>query len=160
MQDSHQIQKTNDFISTPPSTFQTRVRIVTKLSSPFFKPESTLSINPSANNNNNEHIEQFEDNTTNFNPPLYSTVNKPKKTKLSLASYVNDSLDKTYICCVTYKATLEGDISINYSDQLKVICHNNYFALVEHCVSKKHGFVPKYCIITLEKFLNDNKSFV
>ncbi len=97
-----------------------------------------------------------------FRPQLNSTIISSENTDLKIntysSSYCSSTLDDScliftkpsehdrYICVITYKAILEGDLSIKFSDQLKVICQNYDFSLVENIANKQHGFVPNYCI--------------
>lgn len=147
---SIEIQRKEEFISTP-LKFRSRVRIVTKLSSPFYKDESITG------------CQDPEINVEDFKPRLYSTAIRPSKQKSlkrtssavkSNEQFIQKANDNDYVCCISYKATLEGDLSINFAERVKLICYNNDFALVES--NNCHGFVPKYCIIPLDQFLNDN----
>ena len=146
-----------DLISTSLRFKSNKARIVAKqVSSPFYKPEQ-------------QDLHEFE-----FKPQLNSTAIISEETDQKIGTYssrdlfssslVDDSSsiftkpnteNDLYICVVNYKAMLDGDLSIKFSQQLKLICQNYDFSLVEDVSTRQHGFVPNYCIIPSKKFVSD-----
>lgn len=74
----------------------------------------------------------------------------------SEAYYEEDTL---YVCCISYQAKLQGDLNLLFSDRVKLIHMNDDFALVEHIVTRKCGYVPRFCISTMNQFLSQVKYF-
>lgn len=72
----------------------------------------------------------------------------------SEAYYEEDTL---YVCCISYQAKLQGDLNLVFADRVKLIHMNDDFALVEHIVTRKCGYVPRFCISTMNQFLSQVK---
>lgn len=62
--------------------------------------------------------------------------------------------DQLYVCVVPYEAKMQGDISLNYSDRIKLIHTINGMSLVQNVSTKQCGYVPYFCITLLAAFLN------
>lgn len=72
-----------------------------------------------------------------------------------------ESLDNIFVCILDYKGKIEGDLSIKYSDKVRVISKNgasqdNNFVLAQSLKNRKYGYVPKKCLISLAQFLSNN----
>ena len=70
-----------------------------------------------------------------------------------------ETTDTLYVCCIAYTAKFEGDISLNFSDRVKLIHANHDYALVKNILNDKCGYVPLYCIQTITKFLDQIKYY-
>jgi hypothetical protein len=64
-----------------------------------------------------------------------------------------------YICCISYEARSPTELSIEFTDRLKLVQQLDDwdYCLVQNVVSKKYGYVPKHCVSELNTFLNDVK---
>jgi len=59
-----------------------------------------------------------------------------------------------FVCCIPYQPKIQGDLSLNYADRVKLIHANSDYCLVQNIVSKQCGYVPSNCITLLNNFLN------
>ncbi len=75
----------------------------------------------------------------------------------SCNSSASSDVEIVHACCVAYKAVHDGDLDINLADRVNVIFDSptSEFILVKHIRSGKCGYVPKICILNVNKFLND-----
>ena len=62
-----------------------------------------------------------------------------------------------YVCCVSYQARIQGDLTLNFADRIKLIHMNAENCLVEKITNRQCGYVPSYCIATLDQFLSHVK---
>jgi hypothetical protein len=64
-----------------------------------------------------------------------------------------------YICCISYEAKSPTELSIEFTDRLKLVqqLENWDYCLVQNVVTEKYGYVPKYCVSELNTFLKDVK---
>lgn len=62
-----------------------------------------------------------------------------------------------YVCCVEYKARIQGDLTLNFADRVKLIHMNAEHCLVENILTRQCGYVPRYCVATMEQFLRQVK---
>ncbi|CAF0759414.1 unnamed protein product [Brachionus calyciflorus] len=69
--------------------------------------------------------------------------------------------EELYVCCISYDALTEHELSIEFSERLQVYPHSNKyyrdFYLVKNITTQECGFVPAYCICKLFVFLKDIK---
>ena len=61
-----------------------------------------------------------------------------------------------YVCVRSYQAQYQGDISISYSDRVKVLHVNEDFALIKNLTSYKSGYVSTSSLTSLNEFLKQN----
>jgi len=62
-----------------------------------------------------------------------------------------------YVCCVSYQARIQGDLTLSFADRVKLIHMNDENCLVEKITNRQCGYVPSYCIATLDQFLSQVK---
>jgi len=60
-----------------------------------------------------------------------------------------DTKDLFYVCCLSFQATDPSQLSLNYSDLVKLIYVKGDLVLVQHMVNGKRGYVPKVVISNL-----------
>lgn len=67
--------------------------------------------------------------------------------------------DDIYICCLGYQAKSPTELSIEFTDRLKLVQQQEDwdYCLVQNVATKKYGYVPKSCISELNTFLHDLK---
>ena len=68
-----------------------------------------------------------------------------------------DESDLTYACCVSYDAQIQGDLTLRFSERVKLLHYEENFSLVQNLHTKTCGYVPTYCIMKLSRFLRDFK---
>lgn len=83
----------------------------------------------------------------------------------SSENLVNASDEKTffkmdtetiYACCLEYNAQHDGDLNVNVADRVNIIYDaGNEFVLVKHVKTQKCGYIPRVCILNVNKFLAD-----
>ena len=67
-----------------------------------------------------------------------------------------DSQDMLYVCCKTHQASDVSQISLCYSDIVKLVYVKGEFCLVQHLATDKRGYVPSSCISKLaQSWIND-----
>ena len=66
---------------------------------------------------------------------------------------------KFFVCCINYDARIEGDLTLRFTDRVKLIHANKDFALVKNLFTEKCGWVPRYCIQAIAEFLEDIKFY-
>lgn len=63
--------------------------------------------------------------------------------------------EKIYAISKDIQAKCPGDLSLRYSDRVKLIHQNDEYSLVENIVTGKRGYAPSRFLITLSVFLNN-----
>ena len=69
-----------------------------------------------------------------------------------------DTKDLFYVCCQSFQAIDPSQLSLNYSDLVKLIYVKGDLVLVQHMINEKRGFVPKEVISNLTKSWINSKS--
>ena len=76
-------------------------------------------------------------------------------------SACSDSASSTYVetiyaCCLDYNAIEEGDLTVRVSDRILIIHDSgSAYVLVKHIKTQKCGYIPRVCILNVNKFLAD-----
>jgi hypothetical protein len=85
-----------------------------------------------------------------------NSCNMSESTSNDSSSACSD-IDVVHACCVAYKAVHEGDLDIDVADRVNIIFESitSEFILIKHIRTGKCGYVPKICILNVNKFLND-----
>jgi hypothetical protein len=88
-----------------------------------------------------------------------SSKNTQNMIKNSVMISSLDEKEKIFICCISYEAKSPHELSIEFTDRLKMIQQiKGYdYCLVQNVSTKKYGYVPKHCVSELGKFLKDVK---
>jgi len=58
-----------------------------------------------------------------------------------------------YVCCTDYQARIEGDLTLKFTDRVRLIHANQEFALVKNVLTNACGWVPRQCIQGIAEFL-------
>lgn len=74
-------------------------------------------------------------------------------------SYFDIDNERLYVCCKAFKAKMDGDLSLRFTDRIKLIHQNNDIALVKNILNGKCGYVPRDCITTISEFLSEIQYF-
>lgn len=74
-------------------------------------------------------------------------------------SYFDSENERLYVCCKAYKAKMDGDLSLRFTDRIKLIHQNDDIALVKNILNGKCGYVPRDCITTISEFLSEIQYF-
>ena len=69
-----------------------------------------------------------------------------------------DTLELYYVCFQSFQATNDGQISLDYSDLVKLIYTKGDFYLVQNVMNEKRGYVPKSVISKLTQAWVSEKS--
>jgi hypothetical protein len=64
-----------------------------------------------------------------------------------------------YVCCIDYDAIIQGDLSLRFSDRVKLIHSSEEYSLVKNVLSSQCGYVPNHCIQPLFQFLDNIKCY-
>ncbi len=64
-----------------------------------------------------------------------------------------------YVCCIDYDARIEGDLTLRFTDRVKLIHANKEFALVKNVLTNTCGWVPRNCIQAIAEFLENIKFY-
>ena len=100
------------------------------------------------------------------NMSYFTAVRKSEKVSVRNESHVfndtahiNDQASQIYICCISYEAKSPTELSIEFTDRLKLIqqLEDMDYCLVQNLLTKKYGYVPRHCISELSTFLKDVK---
>jgi hypothetical protein len=62
-----------------------------------------------------------------------------------------------FVCCIAYKAKEHTELNLEFSERVCVLNEIADLYLVKNIANNKCGYVPKYCITTLNQFLKDLK---
>jgi len=62
-----------------------------------------------------------------------------------------------FVCCISYKAKEHTELNLEFSERVCVLNETADMYLVQNIAKNKCGYVPKYCITTLNQFLEDLK---
>lgn len=120
--------------------------------SEYLTSSDETTIFPSSLVTNSTHS---SDNESSSNDSLSTTATQDSFNNELDAHYSSDY----FVCILDYKSKLEGDLSIKYSDKVKVInggnslASNNNFVFVQLLKNGKYGYVPKKCLISLAQYL-------
>lgn len=123
---------------------------------------------------NNEHVQKAFSNDsysspTKFNSTQSSSAYSTDSSSYDYSSYCSscsssgsDTSDSyyqetLYVCCIAYQPKIQGDLNLAFADRVKLIHMNDDFALVENIITRKCGYVPRYCISTMTQFLKEVK---
>jgi hypothetical protein len=74
-------------------------------------------------------------------------------------SYFDSDNERLYVCCKAFRAKMDGDLSLRFTDRVKLIHQNDDIALVKNILNGKCGYVPRDCITTISEFLNEIQYF-
>ncbi len=74
-------------------------------------------------------------------------------------SYFDIDNERLYVCCKAYNAKMDGDLSLRFTDRIKLIHQNDDIALVKNILNGKCGYVPRDCITTISEFLSEIQYF-
>ena len=74
-------------------------------------------------------------------------------------SYFDSENERLYVCCKAFRAKMDGDLSLRFTDRVKLIHKNDDIALVKNILNGKCGYVPRDCITTISEFLNEIQYF-
>jgi hypothetical protein len=137
-----QTQSTNHLLSSTQTT-QKQLAFTNLLSSSF----TTQSLASDSNEN---------DNLSNEDSLLIEEYNRVEETKSE-----SKQKEQIVICCRPYTAKYEGDITITYSQRLKLLqgtigsnSSSNQFVLVQIIGTFKCGYVPRRSIESITDFLD------
>lgn len=66
----------------------------------------------------------------------------------------NEPRDVIYACCLNYEAKHDGDLTVKVADRINVVYDNGEeFILVKLLKTQQVGYVPRICILNVNKFL-------
>jgi hypothetical protein len=66
------------------------------------------------------------------------------------------NIETIYACCLNYNAIHRDDITVSISDRVHIINDSgNDYVLVKHIKTQKCGYIPRICILNVNKFLAD-----
>lgn len=148
---NYQIDYSN--VSYLPFLYTTPEKIQTKLTSTVIRANnsinSMLSSDLSAITDSESEYESAYSNNTYFSPTqdtLYSTQS------------VNENKDKILVCSIRYEAKESNEMSVEFSDRVKLLSETEEFFLMQSLAnSSKRGYVPKCCLISVNQFMNEIK---
>lgn len=86
-------------------------------------------------------------------------TNSDNKSQDNNESYFDIDNERLYVCCKAFKAKMDGDLSLRFTDRIKLIHQNNDIALVKNILNGKCGYVPRDCITTISEFLSEIQYF-
>jgi hypothetical protein len=65
-------------------------------------------------------------------------------------------METIFACCLDYDAKHEGDLTVKVADRIHIVHDSGTdFVLVKHIKSLKCGYIPRVCILNVNKFLAD-----
>jgi hypothetical protein len=112
----------------------------------YVSSDTTLPITCNNNNNNTLHSTSLSLSSTSSNSLT------DESTQIIIEK--ENDVKELYVCCLSYDAEYEGDLSIKFSDRVYLIKELNEYALVKHMQTLKYGYVPKACLIKVKQFLS------
>ena len=71
-----------------------------------------------------------------------------------------ETKDLFYVCCQSFQAIDASQLSLNYSDLVKLVYEKGDLVLVQHVVNGKRGYVPKAIISNLTQSWVNKKPLV
>ncbi|CAF0952726.1 unnamed protein product [Brachionus calyciflorus] len=110
---------------------------------------------PQCQNHNSTRFSQMEQDSFGFISNDFHSANTNMFTE-----DIHES-NELYVCCVSYSALNQSELSIEFSERLELIQGSEYkykdFCLVKNVITNESGYVPKYSICLLSQFLSDMK---
>ena len=100
----------------------------------------------------------FEENYTS-KCPCQDSFDSVGENKSNEESYFDTDNERLYVCCKAYRAKMDGDLSLRFTDRVKLIHQNDDIALVKNVLDGKCGYVPRDCITTISEFLSEIQYF-
>jgi hypothetical protein len=79
------------------------------------------------------------------NPSFFKHSNQEQKSSVIL------------VCCIAYKANKSSGINLDFSERVRLLNETDELYLVQNLVNNECGYVPKYCLSTVNQFLKDLK---
>lgn len=68
----------------------------------------------------------------------------------------DSEIETIYACCLNYNALHKGDLTVHVSDRIHIIHDSGAdYVLVKHIKTEKCGYIPRICILNVNKFLAD-----
>ncbi len=69
---------------------------------------------------------------------------------------ISTQSDEIRVCCYQYDAKNAGDLNLKYGERVKILYFspNNQYLLVQALETGKLGYVPCFCLTTLNRFLS------
>lgn len=140
-------------VSYLPFIYTTPDKIKTKLTSTVIQANNSInsmqSSDLSAITDIESEYESAYSNKTYFSPTqdtLYSTQS------------VNENKDKILVCSIRYEAKENYEMSVEFSDRVKLLNETEVSYLVQSLTNfSKRGYVPKYCLMSVNQFMNEIK---
>jgi hypothetical protein len=106
----------------------------------------------------NQHYSSFSEESD--SATATSSLSSPASSPV-IINQPNESNERAplRICCLAYAASLEGDISMQFGDYIRIVYEREggHAALGENMRSKQMGFVPKSHLAPLEAFIDCHK---
>lgn len=115
----------------------------------YFSP--VINRNRASINSTSSSYASITDDETSFDSNDFQSV---KSSFFNIQSLLTEDSEQLYVCCVPFEAKIQGDLSLTYSERIKLIHLNNEYSLVQNISTKQCGYVPNNCITLLSSFLN------
>jgi hypothetical protein len=98
-----------------------------------------------------------QDNT--ISPPgheMTATLGEFRQVNPSFFHSASDDNDnELYVCCVSYVAKNNVEITLDYADRVKLIYDRGDAMLVQNVITGRCGYAPSVCLVTVQTFLED-----
>ena len=83
------------------------------------------------------------------------TLGEFRQVNPSFFHSASDGDDELYVCCVSYVAKNNIEITLDYADRVKLIYDRGDAMLVQNVVTGRCGYAPSVCLVTVQTFLDD-----
>lgn len=154
-------------ISNSPFLYTTPEKMKRKLTSTVIQANSSMlssDLSEITEVDSDDENRNAYSNNTYYSPLVTATKYGNNATQLhsANASHLDMSTeqhkDRILVCLIRYEAKKTNEISVEFSDRVKLIHETEDFYLVQNITnSLKLGYVPKYCLISINQFMNDIK---
>ena len=67
----------------------------------------------------------------------------------------SDDTEELYVCCVSYVAKCNEEMTLDYADRVKLIYDRGDAMLVQNVVTGRCGYAPSVCLVPVQTFLED-----
>jgi hypothetical protein len=164
---------TTNYLIDRPSTLYTKNRLTSTMIHPSLNQVSTISDDTSVecvyddstyyssdySSDSSDESSYSLMNLSQLQPPSRFITNstpapRPITNKSSPKPIYRDQI---YVCSIAYNKQLEGDLSIDFSQRLRLLHCDGQLALVQVITTGDIGYIPFHCISTLTDFLQDLK---
>lgn len=68
----------------------------------------------------------------------------------------NVDTETIFACCLDYNSIHDGDLSVRIADRVSILYDaGTDYILVKHLRTQKCGYIPRICVLNVNKFLAD-----